>query len=162
MTLLLGKGWIKFNESLISAFGSNDFNMIEVFIMSSEDTFEDFKFSSSVNWNWSLIKPDYIKATGKGLSTLSFILNFEELSGNSLTFDLLAWQGTTLKDRAKAEWSGATWKFTKITSTYSPNTYDRTVPPPIIENPVNDPVPDPIPPIITNPEPITIQPNGTG
>ncbi len=126
---ILDNSWYQaFNES-----GVGNFDMMEVFMMSSGDAFESPGFANFTNasWNVDLFSPAYVEATGNPLNNLTFNIWFEGSTSNPLTFDFLAWEGDVLKEWATATWTGSGWSIVaNSTANYDLSTHNRAVPEP--------------------------------
>ncbi len=106
---ILGGSWAqRFQESDVG-----NFDVMEAFMMSPGDAFEapGFLNFSAGGWSGSLIRSDYIIASGSDLNWMQFVIRFEGVSSNPLIFDFLAWDGGILREAARASWSGSGWSF---------------------------------------------------
>jgi len=124
---ILGDSWAqRFEES-----GVGNFSSMEAFMTSIGDAFEapGFLNFNSAGWNGSLVRSDYIKATGSTLNWMQFDIKFTGASSDPLTFDFLAWDGGILREAAHASWNGSGWSFEVFTSSYNDTHYNRAVVP---------------------------------
>lgn len=121
-----------FNES-----GVGNFDTVETFMLSG-GPFEAPPFAgfSIAGWSGSLINNNYAIGSGPATTSLTWNINFSGSQSSPLGFDFLAWEGGvfgTLKEAAKATWSGSGWSFALFTTdgTIGSNSvaYDRCPPP---------------------------------
>jgi hypothetical protein len=125
-----GNSWgQQFNES-----GVGSFNIIEVYMTSSGDSFEKPVFSGFSDASWTdqnstppMAQTTFAQARGNGVTNLTFNIEFIGDQSNPFEFDFLAWSDNSLKEGAHAVWSGGGWAITPGTV----GTYDAPVATPI-------------------------------
>jgi len=121
----------RFQES-----GVGNFNQIAIWSLSG-DGFEAPAFRNFSEAGWTVATPgvDYAYATQTGTVTLSqFNIVFNGSSSSPLSFLFMASEDETVKEWARANWSGSGWSFSVLSPTD-----------PLIGNrgPVSAPVPEP-------------------
>ena len=116
-----GDSWSqRFNES-----GVGLFDLVAVKMSSSGDSFESRTHYSFNKAGWSLLYenslpfPTLASASGPAVTTLDWTIKFVGTKSNPLTFDFVAFYGDTLRESARADWSGSSWTFT--TGTWTPS-----------------------------------------
>jgi hypothetical protein len=99
--------------------GVGSFDLVAVQMVSAGDTFEHWTHSGFNRAGWStstvyendLMYPTLATATGSVQTSLTWNIKFAGTKSNPLVFDFVAFHGDTLKETARATWSGSGWSF---------------------------------------------------
>lgn len=97
--------------------GVGSFDLVAVQMFSAGDSFETPTHSAFTVGSWSTIYeapggfPTLASATGPATTSLTWNIQFEGTSSNPLIFDFVAFGGETLRESARATWSGSGWSF---------------------------------------------------
>jgi hypothetical protein len=131
-----GESWTqRFNES-----GVGNFNVVAVKMISAGDTFEDIVHSGFNRTGWGMLwdnssttYPTIASAAGTTNNNMDWNIKFAGLKNNALTFDFVAGyldgSNWTIRERARAVWSGGGWAFSSPSDAWNP-TYAQVIPAP--------------------------------
>jgi hypothetical protein len=129
--VIIGSWAQTFNESGLPGVGI--FTKLETFMLTSGIDFEapGFNGFSSAGWTTSMPNSDYVVAVKPaGDTNLNWNILFTSAQSTPLAFDFLAWNGTTVLERAHAVWNGGGWAFTPLSA--ASGDYNRVPVPPSV------------------------------
>ena len=118
-------------------FGEYDvggYNKFEAFMLSSGDAFmpTGFENFSEVGWAGSLVRSDYITATGPNQTSMEFDIHFDGLQNDPLEFVFLAWEDSLLREKALLKWDFindvAGWNWVIVEYVGDVDSLDRSAP----------------------------------
>jgi hypothetical protein len=104
------------------------FDLVAVQMSSAGDSFETVTHSGFSNGTWANVYentppvPTLASASGSPVIDLIWNIKFAGDVSNSLVFDFVAFNGTTLLESANASWNGSGWSIT--TGTWAPSRSD--------------------------------------